>query len=186
MSMPYQLNWYSRHYHFVNHSRIRASLNFIRVLFICFFLSVLPVSCGNETAQLSGILPIDAPSIVVTGTQIEVRVGPVEANNGTPIGLVAVGTYGPRVYHSEFQSGEARFLIPADDTRQPGYLALIVAADDARGNTSVILFSDPSSSAQHATYRTEGGADLRTAAEDQDPDPRPRPTNPQALCAVIR
>lgn len=98
---------------------------------------------------LTGDLPINAPKIANAGDEIAVTVGPVSVNNNTPIGLVVVGTHGPRVYNTVFESGLAHFIIPPKDTRQPGYLALIAASEDARGETSIILNQDRTASASH-------------------------------------
>jgi hypothetical protein len=103
------------------------------------------IHTANRT--LTGDLPIAAPASAFAGEAIVVTVGPVAASNGTPIGLVMVGAYGPRVYNTVFESGIASFIIPAEDTRQPGYLALIAAADDARGEVSIRLFWEGASSA---------------------------------------
>jgi hypothetical protein len=112
----------------------------------------------NATRTLTGDLPIAAPSSAFAGEAIFVTVGPVAASNGTPIGLVMIGAYGPRVYNTVFESGIASFIIPAEDTRQPGYLALIVAADDARGEASIRLFWEGASSASPSAKEAESVA----------------------------
>jgi hypothetical protein len=114
---------------------------------------ILASACAGGTLQqpLSGILPIAAPNAVRAGSQIEVIVGPVEVDNGTPIGMVMVGAYGPRAYNAVFQAGLAHFIIPSEHTLQPGYLALIFAAEEARGETSIVLVSTRSSSAKAST-----------------------------------
>jgi hypothetical protein len=89
---------------------------------------------------LTGNIPIHAPSVANAGSAIEVMVGPVNVANGTPIGLVMVGVDGPKVYNTVFQDGQAYFKIPPSDTYQPGYVALIVASQEARGETSIIVF----------------------------------------------
>lgn len=95
----------------------------------------------DAAPTLTGNLPIRAPRAAAAGDTIQVIVGPVQASNGTPIGLVSVGLYGPMLYNSVFESGIANFTIPADHTDQPGYLALIAAADHARGQTSIRLLA---------------------------------------------
>ncbi|MFW5691729.1 MAG: hypothetical protein ACOCX3_00090 [Chloroflexota bacterium] len=99
-------------------------------------------STDRQPPNLTGRLQINAPHSANAGEVIEVSVGPVVASHGLPVGLVAVGTKGPQVYTTAFDSaGMAYFTIPSDDTRQPGYLALIAAADDARGEASILLTS---------------------------------------------
>lgn len=92
-----------------------------------------------HTSKLTGVLPIGAPAVASTGQQIDVEIGPVVTSNGTPVGLIMVGAHGPRVYNTTFEAGMAHFVIPSKDTLQPGYLALIVAAEDARGEASILL-----------------------------------------------
>jgi len=124
---------------------LRARPNLSRRLFVFFMLFVLLLAAGRGmapyAARLSGDLPIGAPLIASTGDEISVEIGPVNAGDGTPVGLVMVGTHGPRVYNTTFEAGMAQFVIPPADTLQPGYLALIVAADDARGEASILLYA---------------------------------------------
>lgn len=113
----------------------------IPLVIVALLWLTVAVACSRNT-ELTGILPIEAPALANAGEKIAVTVGPVpDATNGTSVGLVMLGTYGPRVYQSEFESGLALFTIPASHTLQPGYLALIAAADNARGEASIILFS---------------------------------------------
>ncbi|NJL57813.1 hypothetical protein HC928_23790 [bacterium] len=118
----------------------RAVIVFLAALLLIFILS----QCTSDS-RLTGYLPIEAPMVANAGDQIAITIGPVVVDNGTPVGLVMLGTYGPRVYRTEFQSGLAYFTIPAEHTLQPGYLALIVAAEEARGEASIILFSTEAS-----------------------------------------
>jgi hypothetical protein len=101
--------------------------------------------CGPDASppeSLSGNLPIEAPSSAVVGQAIDVVIGPIAVRDGTPVGLVTVGSHGPHVYRTVFDAtGRAYFTLPSDDTRQPGYMALIAAADNARGESSIVLFS---------------------------------------------
>jgi hypothetical protein len=123
--------------------RMRGSV-FVRTGMCLLFVFVLIASLQDtppQTLPLTGILPIAVPRIANTGQQIDVEIGPVTADNGTPVGLVLVGAHGPRVYNTTFEAGMARFVIPSKDTHQPGYMALIVAADNARGEASIILFT---------------------------------------------
>lgn len=90
---------------------------------------------------LTGNIPIHAPSVANAGSAIDIVVGPVNVADGTPIGLVIVGVHGPKVYNTVFQDGQAYFKIPPNDTYQPGYVALIVASQEARGEASIIVFS---------------------------------------------
>jgi hypothetical protein len=104
---------------------------------------------GANRLPLTGDLPVAAPLASHAGEAIQIVVGPVEVDNGTPIGMVLVGTFGPRVYNTVFTSGIAAFIIPAEHTLQPGYLALIVAVDSARGEASIILIPSRTTSTQN-------------------------------------
>ena len=123
-------------------TRLRLPCRFLIVVAV---LALLLISAGAgmspQVTRLSGDLPIGAPRVASTGDQINVQIGPVSVSNGTPVGLVMVGAHGPRVYNATFEAGMAHFVIPSGDTSQPGYLALIVAADDARGEASILLYS---------------------------------------------
>lgn len=99
--------------------------------------------------KLTGNIPIHAPATASAGSAIEVSVGPLNVANGTPIGLVMVGVHGPKVYNTVFTNGEAFFKIPSTDTFQPGYVALIVASENARGEASIIVFTPNRSNAQN-------------------------------------
>lgn len=101
---------------------------------------------GSGPIPLTGVLPVAAPNAAHAGQSIQVTVGPVEVDNGTPIGMVLVGTFGPRVYNSVFEAGMAQFIIPPEHTLQPGYVALIFAAQEARGEASIVLFTASRSS----------------------------------------
>lgn len=118
---------------------------------ICFVLFLLMVGC-TDTARppLTGDLPVTAPVAVHAGESIQVVVGPVEVDNGTPIGMVSVGAFGPRVYNTVFSAGMAAFTIPSEHTLQPGYLALIVAVESARGEASIILIPSRTTSTRRA------------------------------------
>lgn len=111
--------------------------------FLLLVVLVVLAACGESapsSQQLQGSLPIEAPQSAQAGDEIDVAIGPVSVSNGTPIGLVTVGSHGPRVYNASFNaSGMAYFTIPSDHTRQSGYLALIAVAQQARGETNVIL-----------------------------------------------
>jgi hypothetical protein len=89
--------------------------------------------------SLTGDLPVHAPGRLNTGSAFTVTVGPVTALDGTNVGLVMIGTHGPRLYTSTFQHGVARFSIPAEHTRLAGTFALIAAAQNARGETALIF-----------------------------------------------
>lgn len=122
---------------------IQAMWRVLPLSIVALLWLTVAVACTRNT-ELTGILPIEAPALANAGEKIAVTVGPVpDATNGTAVGLVMLGTYGPRVYRAEFESGLAMFTIPADHTLQPGYLALIAASENARGEASIILFSNP-------------------------------------------
>jgi hypothetical protein len=113
-------------------------------------LLILITACSTpETIipKLTGTIPIHAPNIASAGSPIEILIGPINVANGTPIGLVMVGVHGPKVYNTIFTDGQAYFKIPSTDTYQPGYVALIVASEDARGEASIIVFPPKQSNA---------------------------------------
>lgn len=100
-------------------------------------------ACRPTLPPLSGILPIQVPSIIIAGSPLKITIGPVDANDGTGVGLVLMGSHGPHVYHTTFQRGLAEFWIPGEHTRHPGYMAFVAAADDARGEAGLRLEPDP-------------------------------------------
>ncbi len=109
-------------------------------LHVLLMLAALLFACQSQATTLTGILPVNAPDVVITGSSVTVTVGPVTASDGTRVGLVMVSKHGPRVYRSTFEQGWAEFIIPGEDTLQPsGYLAFIAASGDARGETGMLL-----------------------------------------------
>lgn len=114
---------------------VLSILKHLAVLSLLFVLT----TCQPVDQPLSGDLPIFAPEAINVGDVVHVQVGPVHVRDGTLVGLVMVGKHGPRVYRSTFEEGIARFTIPGEHTMQPGYLALIAAADSARGEAGVLL-----------------------------------------------
>ncbi len=133
-------------------------------------MSVLLIfaACSPNRA-LTGKLPIDAPALANAGEQIDVTVGPVpNASNGTAVGLVMLGTYGPRVYQGQFEAGLAHFTIPSEHTLQPGYLALIAAADQARGEASIILFIENSTKISFP-HTISGGSEMISSLSTEQP-----------------
>jgi hypothetical protein len=117
---------------------IRKKLRGIIILLV--FVTAC-TTAENMLPKLTGNIPINAPSTASAGSDINVSVGPLNVANGTPIGLVMVGVRGPKVYNTVFTNGEAHFRIPSTDTYQLGYVALIVASQDARGEASIIVSS---------------------------------------------
>ena len=108
-------------------------------------MALVLIACGQSAPHQTGTLvtlPISAPTYASAGDSIAITIGPAQVADGTPVGLVMVGAYGPRTYTGQFAAGMAEFIIPAEHTRQPGYLAFIAAADHARGQISVILAPD--------------------------------------------
>lgn len=98
-------------------------------------------ACRTALTPAPHKLPIMVPQQLIAGQSITVTVGPIDAADGTDVGLVMVGSLGPRVYQSTFQHGVAIFVIPAEHTLQTGTLAFVAAADRARGEAGAILLS---------------------------------------------
>jgi hypothetical protein len=112
---------------------------FLQMIYRFTLLLLLIAACQPAPHILTGNLPIEAPQSITVGDTVNVKVGPIIVSDGTTVGLVMVGKHGPRVYRSTFESGVAQFTIPSEHTLQPGYLALIAAAESARGETGVLL-----------------------------------------------
>lgn len=100
---------------------------------------ILLSNCTTQPTTLQGMLPVVAPSALHSGDSLRVTVGPVADADGKSIGLVMIGAQGLNVYRSVFEADTAYFDIPQADTAQIGYLTLIAAVDDARGETVVML-----------------------------------------------
>jgi hypothetical protein len=128
-------------------------------------LLLIPGTCNGvppSLPALSGILPITAPRITSAGEQIEISIGPVSAANGTPVGLVMIGARGPHIYNTTFEAGWAQIVIPASDTYQSGLLSLVAAADDARGNLSIVVYPPESSPDYHVALPDDSRASLNS------------------------
>lgn len=102
---------------------------------------VLVLAACRSALPLTGDLPIHLPGFVAAGQSLTVTVGPVNAVDGTSIGLVMVGSLGPRLYQATFNSGTAQFTIPGEHTVQAGYLTFVAASEQARGEGGVVLMS---------------------------------------------
>jgi hypothetical protein len=107
------------------------------VVIVAFVLS----ACRAATTPTPIKLPISLPEQLIAGQSVTVRVGPTDAADGTDVGLVMVGSLGPRVYQSTFFKGIAVFVIPGEHTLQTGTLAFVAAAERARGEAGLILRS---------------------------------------------
>ncbi len=123
------------------------------ILLVALFITAC-TQADKIIPRLTGDIPIRAPSTASAGSAIDVTIGPVNVANGTPIGLVMVGIHGPKVYNTVFQNGEAHFRIPPSDTYQTGYVALIVASQDARGEASIIVLSSQRTRVQNTSFST--------------------------------
>lgn len=99
-------------------------------------------ACQTHT-NLTGILPLNAPSSITAGESVVITVGPVRVLDGTNVGLVMVSKHGPRIYSGTFEEGVAQFNIPGEHTLQSGYLAFIAASQDARGEIGMQLHPKP-------------------------------------------
>jgi len=130
--------WLTASHHKNTPQTIRKKLRGILILLVSITACT---TAENLLPKLTGNILINAPTTATAGSDIEVSVGPLNVANGTPIGLVMVGVRGPKVYNTVFTNGEAHFRIPSTDTYQPGYVALIVASENARGEASIIVFS---------------------------------------------
>lgn len=130
----------------------RVFSNILRWLLLSMIVITACTRADKIVPTLTGNIPIHAPTTARIGSAIEVIVGPVDVANGTPIGLVMVGVHGPKVYNTVFQNGEAHFKIPPSDMYQPGYVALIVASQEARGEASIIVLSPRHSKAERDIF----------------------------------
>lgn len=108
-------------------------------------LILLFILAACQSQGVHGELPIHAPAAILAGESIDVLIGPVAVQNGTPVSLVMVGLHGPYVYRTQFEDGLARITIPAKVTFQPGYFMLIAASGSARGTAAVRLLVDGTS-----------------------------------------
>jgi hypothetical protein len=101
--------------------------------------------CGSPApaapvSTLTGELPVRAPQSIQAGATAEIIIGPVAAaKSGTPVRLVAVGSYGPRIYQGAFDGAQARFVLPGEDTRQSGYMSLTAISGEAIGETGLTI-----------------------------------------------
>jgi hypothetical protein len=120
----------------------------IRLLAGLFLLLVAQSGCAGQAPahlpfRLEGDLPISAPASISAGESIPVTVGPVTSVDGTPVTLVVVGSYGPRVYEGVLAGGRVQFTIPASDTMDSGVVDLLVAAEDAQASAQILVQPGP-------------------------------------------
>ncbi len=141
-------NCFTSHYPYGLNHIITIYLRWMLVFLIITACTTAP----SHLPKLTGDIPIHVPTTATAGSAIEISVGPLNVANGTPIGLVMVGVHGPKVYNTVFTDGKAFFQIPSTDTYQPGYMALIVASENARGEASILLSIPNRASAQNNLF----------------------------------
>lgn len=87
---------------------------------------LLIIAACNKTPSaapeppITGTLPVHAPDQALVGADVPVTVGPVNIPNGTEVTLVALGSFGPHVFQTMFQNGQAGFVLPEAVTRYAG------------------------------------------------------------------
>ena len=120
-----------------------------RVLFLFLVLgnlSLLLTSCITKPQPVVGPvghLPIKAAHIITAGEPITVTIGPILVGNGVQVVLIALGSYGPRVYQSSFLHRVATFLLPGKETQQSGVVTLTAVAGKAQGSTQLLIQPAP-------------------------------------------
>jgi hypothetical protein len=107
-------------------------------------LGLLLAACRSQVAPplappLTGTIPISVAETAPVAAPLPITVGPFAAPDGTAVLLVAVGSYGPRLYRGQFAGRLAEFVISADETQQSGQLTLIATAQQARGEATTTL-----------------------------------------------
>jgi len=93
----------------------------------------------NPVAALSGNLPISAPATARVGDSFSVDIGPLSAPDGTAINLIALTSYGPKIYPGVIRSGSAHYAFTSKDTQQSGQITLIATSGNARGSAEIVL-----------------------------------------------
>jgi hypothetical protein len=107
-------------------------------------LSWILSGCGGEAtptaAKLEGVLPVVAPEKVQAGETVSVTVGPVKAAEGVAVTLVAIGSYGPKIYRANISKGQAVFSWQA---RESGLVSLVATSGNARGEGKLTVVPGP-------------------------------------------
>ena len=103
-----------------------------------FFLSACAPKAATN-ALLVGTIPISAPGSAQVGDSFSVDVGPMTVPDGSTINLIALTSYGPKIYPLVAHSGMAHYTFTAKDTQQSGLVTLVAAAGYARGSADIIL-----------------------------------------------
>jgi hypothetical protein len=103
-------------------------------------------SCTPQTKPLPvlrGDLQVGGPRAITAGESLKITVASLGAPNSMIVTLLAVGSYGLRVYQSSFRQGEALFLLPGNETRQSGMVFLTALASQARGTAQLLIQPAP-------------------------------------------
>jgi len=101
-----------------------------------------PTAAGPPRGS-AGPLAIAAPEIVQVGRVVTVGIRSESARDGTPVVLIALGSYGPRLHRARFTHGRAQVTLLAADTRQSGLVTLLAIAGAARGTATLRLVPGP-------------------------------------------
>ena len=107
----------------------------------CIFIIFILGACAPKTAAnaLVGSIPIAAPATARVGDSFSVDIGPLSVPDGTSINLIALTSYGPKIYPIVIRSGLAHYTFTSKDTQQSGQVTLIAVAGDARGSADIVL-----------------------------------------------
>lgn len=112
----------------------------VRIVFcLSALLLVLPARAASPAVART--IAIDAPATAPVGAPIAIGID-VDAADGSAVELVAIGSYGPRLYAAPVENGVARITIPAADTERAGHLSLVATAGASRRVAAIELLPD--------------------------------------------
>jgi len=115
-------------------------------------LGISLVGCGKAPiaiSPLTGNLVISVARTITAGQPVVVTIGPTAASNSTPVTLLVVGSYGPRIYQASFHNKMAHVALPGKETQQSGVVTLTALAGQAQGSTQMLI--NPSNPAEPLT-----------------------------------
>lgn len=118
------------------------SIGKIRHIFLAILIGFILASCQKPTPPLivlTGQLPITVVKTITAGKPVTITVGPAGVSNGIPVTLIAVGSYGPRIYQSSFHNKTASFVLSGNETQQSGIVSLTAVAGQARGMAQLLI-----------------------------------------------
>lgn len=124
-----------------------------RIALLITALALMLMACGRDQAAdpvplAPAELPMRSVLSIEAGDSISILLGPIDVADGTPVQVIATGSFGTLRFADTFQDGEARLTLSAEPehhafTQTAGYVTLRAQAAHFQGEHSFTIRSGP-------------------------------------------